>query len=119
MKKLHFLLPLLGYAVITLAYKALAMSVLEEIFGHDVTFYMDGREVYRFGMGSCSQLFMLVCFIAVMIWTWQTAGKFLKGKKKQLYQVLMGIGNTMIYVFWAGHFWQWYTVGFYYWWLYH
>lgn len=118
MKRIQAFLPLIVFAGLTVAYKALAMSVLEEIFGHDVTFYMDGREVYGFGMGSCSQLFMLVCFIAVMIWTWQTAGKFLKGKKKQLYQVLMGIGNTMIYVFGAVHFWQWYTVGFYYWWLY-
>lgn len=108
-------LPMCTYMIATFLFALLAECVLESIMWHDVTDYIDGRTVYRLGIGTFTQLIILLGLIFVIKWIGKTATKFLTGKAGVRYRVISIVLCLCTYVCWAYYFGQRYTIGFIYW----
>ncbi len=115
MKKIKLWLPTCIYMIATFLFALFTEGILESVMWHDVTDYIDGRTVYRLGIGTFTQLILLLGLILIIVWIGKIAAKLLTGKVVVRYRVISIALCLCTYVCWAYYFGQRYTIGFIYW----
>lgn len=113
-KCLKFILPALlnGTLLVLYDYGAYLYERNARFVQRDFLLYIDGREEYHFGIGSCALLFTLILFLVLVIWVLATAKKVSGQVAVSAYKTVNLILISAISILGIVYFVDWYNLSY-------